>query len=159
MTPGPVTRALIMLLALTANIANAAHHADRCPNQQAAQAAVVAVMTELYSAARVDDLNRLRELVAPDFYAFDGGKQFVGASLFDYIRDLHSSGLQTEWHVGPADVHVHCAAAWITYINAGAIGAAGAMKPVSWLESAILEYRQGRWRLRFLHSTRAADTS
>jgi hypothetical protein len=44
----------------------------------------------------------------PHVYAFDAGKTFPGTSLFEYVGDLHAKGIQIDWNVGAADVHVHC---------------------------------------------------
>jgi hypothetical protein len=58
-----------------------------------------------------------------------------------------------------AEVHVACNLAWITYVNQGSVEDASGRQAVTWLESAILEYSDARWRIRFLHSTRASKAT
>ena len=115
---------------------------------------VEAVVRGWFAAFARDDFNAGYALQAPGFYAYDGGKRFDGKALGELIRDVHASGAKIEWNLGEIDVHVACDQAWTAWINRGAAGKPGALAPVVWLESAVLGYRDGRWRLEFLHSDR-----
>jgi hypothetical protein len=114
-------------------------------------------LRSMFAAASIDDLPRLNEIFAPGFYAYDGGKRFDGLALPALISKLHADGKRFVWTVQDADVHISCTTAWVAYVNRGAVGDAAAMKPMTWLESAVLTYQDDTWRVQFLHSTRVAD--
>lgn len=113
-------------------------------------AAVAQTMREMYAALSADDEAKLKDVITPDFYAFDGGKRFDGVSLFALVNDAHKAGKVFVWTVNEPDVHVNGDEAWIAYVNRGSVGA----QPVTWLESAMLRFEGGRWRIAFFHSTR-----
>jgi hypothetical protein len=129
--------------------------ASRCAPAATAQGDVVGVMRNMFVALRDEDLKRFQEIAAPNLYAYDGGRRFSGPeSLVDLIKSLHASGKRYEWSVTEPEVHVACNVAWITYVNQGSVEDASGRQAVTWLESAVLEYANARWRIRFIHSTR-----
>jgi ketosteroid isomerase-like protein len=129
--------------------------ATRCAPTATAQHDVVGVMQEMFAAMRAEDLKRFQEIATPNFYAYDGGLRFTGpASLVDLVKRLHASGKRYEWNVTEPEVHVACDVAWITYVNQGSVEDVSGRHVVTWLESAVLEYANARWRIRFIHSTR-----
>jgi hypothetical protein len=107
-----------------------------------------------FDAARHDDLAALEKIQAPGFYAYDNGKRFDGLALGELIKGVHASGTRIEWNLHDFDVHVGCDKAWAAWVNTGAAGKADALQPVTWLESAVFAWRDGRWRMEFLHSGR-----
>jgi hypothetical protein len=119
----------------------------------------------MYAAAAVDDLARFHTVVAPDFYAFDGGTRYEGDALINMVKSYHEKGVVFVWTVADPHVEATCELAWITYTNRGSIATPGTTlgsaqnKPstqqVTWLESAVLQKQAGAWRIRFFHSTRA----
>ena len=109
----------------------------------------------MYAALQADDLAAFKAVATPDFRAFDGGVQYTAESLVAAIKAAHAAGKKFEWTVPGPEVHVACNDAWIVYVNRGSIADASATAPVTWLESAMLVYAGGQWRLRFFHSTRA----
>ena len=133
--------------------ANARADAPTCAPMPQAQQEVVKVMRQMYAALQKDDLASFQTQVTPDYYAFDVGKRFTAESLVALIKMLHTQGMKFEWTVTDPEVHVACNHAWVTYTNLGSIEIADGKKPAEWLESALLEYREGAWRIRFFHST------
>ena len=130
--------------------------ANRCAPAATARRDVVGVMQSFFAAMRVDDLKGVQEITSPNLYAYDNGVRFNGpASLVDLIKGLHASGKRYEWSVTEPDVHVACDVAWIAYVDRGSVEDAAGRQEVTWLESAVLEYAHARWRIQFLHSTRA----
>jgi hypothetical protein len=117
---------------------------------------VVDVLKQLFEAASHDDDKLFKEVLAPNFYAFDNGKRFDGMQLPQLIKAAHGAGKIYVWSVNDPEVHITCDWAWITYTNRGSVGDASGTKPMSWLESAVLHYQGQRWQIQFLHSTRAA---
>jgi ketosteroid isomerase-like protein len=116
--------------------------------------AVVAAIRTMYAAAATDDLARFHSVAAVDFYSFDGGQRFAGDTLMEFIRSRHAQGVVYVWTVTEPVVHVDGDMAWITYVNRGSVTDASGTKNVTWLESAVLARQEGRWRIRFFHSTR-----
>ena len=114
----------------------------------------MAAVYPMYEVARHDDLAALREFVTDDVYAFDAGARFTAEALIDAIRDLHAKGVSFEWNPGPADVHVTCELAWLSYVNDGVIADASDSHPAQWPESAVLVYGHERWRIRCCHSSK-----
>jgi len=109
-----------------------------------------------FAAFARDDYAAGYALQAPGFYAYDNGKRFDATALGELLRAAKAQGAKVDWNLHDMDVHVACDQAWAAWVNTGASGKAGAMTPVTWLESAVLTYQDGRWRMAFLHSGRVA---
>lgn len=133
----------------------AATAASGCAPAAAANTDIVRVMEDLFAALRDDDQERIQQLITPDFYAYDGGMRFGGPALMDLIKKGHATGKRWLWSITDPDVHVECNLAWISYVNQGSVEDTSGRQAMTWLESAIFEYSSARWRIRFLHSTRA----
>ena len=134
--------------------ANAADRKPACAPVATAQDNVTAVMRTMFAAAGVDDLPGFRATTTPDFYAYDNGAEFAGDALMKLIQKLHAAGKKFEWNVTEPRVYVSCNLAWITYVNKGAVTDESGRQEITWLESAVLEYADARWRIHFLHSSR-----
>ena len=134
----------------------AATAASACAPAATATTDVAGVMNALIDAFRTDNPERLQQITSPDFYAYDGGMRFTGPALMDLIKKGHASGKRWEWSITDPEIHVVCSLAWITYVNQGSVEDGSGRQSLTWLESAILEYSNGRWHIRFLHSTRAS---
>jgi hypothetical protein len=143
-----VALALVMLFGVSVARAKA------CAPQR--NEAVIDALTQFFEAAAHDDDNLFKEVLAPNFYAFDNGKRFDGMQLPQLIKAAHGAGKTYVWSVNEPEVHIVCDWAWVTYINRGSVGDASGTQPMSWLESAVLHYQGQRWHIQFLHSTRAA---
>ena len=118
--------------------------------------AVVDALNQLFQAASHDDEGLFKEVLAPNFYAFDNGKRFDGMQLPELIKAAHGAGKTYVWSVNDPEVHITCDWAWVTYTNRGSVGDASGTQSMSWLESAVLHFQGQRWHIQFLHSTRAA---
>ena len=116
---------------------------------------VIGAVETLFDAARTDDLAKFNSVAEPEFYAYDNGKLFAGEALMAFVQQAHAAGKVFAWKVTEPKVQVSCDVAWITYLNRGAIQDASGRQELTWLESAILDYRNGHWLIHFLHSTRA----
>jgi hypothetical protein len=110
---------------------------------------------DLFAATQALDAGKFKALITADFYAYDGGKRFDGLALLDLIKDAKGQGRRFEWTVQDTVVHIDCRTATLVYVNRGAVGDAKAMTPMTWLESDMLRWENGRWKIAFLHSTRA----
>ena len=111
------------------------------------------VVKAFFAALAKDDDAELRRITTLDFYAYDIGKRFTGPELSKAIADLHRAGRTIEWNIGPVDTRIDCNLAFAAWENTGASGTRPNLQPRSWLESALLVRRNGRWLIHFLHST------
>jgi len=125
------------------------------PPSKSGADAVVETMRAMFAAATQDDDAGLKQIFADDFYAFDGGGRFDGMELADLIKTAHAAGKSFVWTVNEPDVRLEGNWAWIAYHNRGSITDAAGTTPMTWLESAALNFDGQRWRIRFFHSTRA----
>ena len=121
------------------------------------QIQVAEAIRSFFAAATADDLDKIRAVTAPDFYAFDAGGRFTRDALMDMIKKAHAAGNVYVWTVNDPEVRISGDIAWITYVNRGSIKDASGTKDVTWLESAVLQKEKGVWRIRFFHSTRVPE--
>jgi hypothetical protein len=123
---------------------------------EAEEVKVVDTVKAVFVAAAADDLGKFHAVTTTDFYAYDNGMRFDGDALMQAIQKQHAAGYVYEWNVTQPEVHVAGNVAWITYINKGPVKNASETQQVTWLESMVLEKKGGKWRIHFVHSTRAA---
>jgi hypothetical protein len=149
------SRVLIALVGAAAALAASPALAATCA-PKGSEAAVVETARDLFAAAKTDDEARFRALITPDFYAYDGGKRLDGMALFELIKTAHAAGKRYEWSVDQPDVRLACDWAFLAYVNHGWVEDDKGRTTLTWLESDVLHYQAGHWRITFLHSTRAA---
>ena len=118
------------------------------------RAAVVQAVQTMFVAAANDNITLFHSVATPDFYAFDNGKQYHGNELMAGIKKLHDAGYVYVWKVTEPKVYLDCHIAGITEINVGSVDG----KPTRWLESGLLKKSDGKWRVEFFDSARAAET-
>jgi ketosteroid isomerase-like protein len=118
---------------------------------------VVDTVKAVFAAAVADDLGKFHAVTTKDFYAYDNGMRFDGDALMQAIQKQHAAGYVYEWNVTQPEVHVAGNVAWITYINKGSVKRPEGTVQVTWLESMMLEKKGGKWRIHFVHSTKAAE--
>lgn len=153
----PVVSLLAVLaLALPAGATDARLQRGPAACARADTDAVAAIVREMFAALTTDDETRLTQIFTPDFYAFDAGKRFDGMALAELVKSAHATGKTLVWTVNEPDVRIVCDRAWIAYVNRGSVGDAAGSQPVTWQESANLRFEDGRWRIEFFHSNRAA---
>jgi hypothetical protein len=147
---------LLLVFCLGIFLCGHAQAASQCAPTTNAQQAVVHTIQQLMDALRTQNEADYRKILVPDFSAYDGGKQVETKSFWDLVTQAQASGIKFEWSVTEPHVQVDCNTAWIRYINQGSVEDASGKKSVTWLESGVLQYRQGQWAIVFLHSSRAA---
>lgn len=128
-----------------------------CPTQPGANEEIKRIVTAFFDALRKEDKVAFQRQTTTSFYSFDGGKRYSGTELVDVVRDAHARGAQLNWSVGPLDTKLRCDVAWSAWENVGSAGIPPAVRPVRWLESAVLVRQNGIWKIDFFHSHRAAE--
>lgn len=144
----------IILWFVVATIGIRSVTAETC-GTAADRAAVVQAVKTMFVAAAKDNITLFHSVASPDFYAFDNGKQYHGDELMAGIQKLHAAGHVYVWKVTEPRVQLNCHLAGITEINVGSVDG----KPTRWLESGMLKKSDGKWRVEFFNSARAAETS
>ena len=127
-----------------------------CVRSPRAEADIDRTVHDFFDALRKDDKAAFQRLTTSSFYSFDVGKRYVGTELVDVVRDAHARGVQLNWSVGPLDTNLGCDVAWSAWENVGSAGVPRDVRPVRWLESAVLIRQNGSWKVDFFHSQRAA---
>jgi hypothetical protein len=150
-------RHLSIFLVAASMLAGCAH-LDRstCPASPQAKAEVDGTVRAFFDALRHEDKAAFQRLTTASFYAYDGGKRYAGTELVDVVRDAHARGVQLSWSIGPLDTKLRCNVAWTAWENDGSAGIPPDVKPVRWLESAVLVRQNAEWKIDFFHSQRAA---
>jgi ketosteroid isomerase-like protein len=141
-------------IALALTLSAAAPVAAQLSHSMSDQAQVLATVQGLFDALRDEDTAKFDSIVSPGFYSFESGTRFDGKTLMALIKAKHAQGTRYEWSVTEPNVHVDGNTAWITYTNRGRITDSKGSVPQAWLESMVLEKRDGAWTIAFAHSTR-----
>jgi hypothetical protein len=144
----------ILLCMMNLCIAAIAANPRSCPASASDAPQIVDVVKTMFVAAAKDDLTLFHSVTTSDFYAYDGGKRFDGDALMNLIKSAHDAGNVYVWSVNDPVVHVDCETAWISYVNKGSVQNDKGIMPIIWLESVVLEKKDGQWRAHFVHSTR-----
>lgn len=127
-----------------------------CAGSLQAEADIERTVHAFFDALRQEDAAAFQRLTTSSFYAFDVGKRYTGTELLDVVKDAHDRGVKLNWSVGPLDTDLGCDVAWSAWENVGSAGIPPDVKPVRWLESAVLVRQNGDWKVDFFHSQRAA---
>lgn len=113
------------------------------------------VVQQLYAAVNRGDSAFVAHLFAPGFYAFDQGRRMTGPELTAQIDEIRNSRPPYTWTVEVVDAHVTCGMAWVSYTNRH-VPLPGASVPLkAYLESVVLVWLGGSWKLEFFHSSPA----
>lgn len=135
------------LLTVTTPVTARASDADRAGIRQ--------TLATMFDALRMDDLEKFRSIVAPEFASFDGGTRFTGDELIQLIKEQHAKGWLYEWNIPEPEIRLHGETAFTSWVNSGFVqDPAGQRTAVTWLESAFLRRHEGRWLVSFFHSSR-----
>ena len=127
-----------------------------CPDPVAARGDIEQTIHDFFAALRMEDKAPFEQVTTSSFYAFDVGQRFPGATLVDGVVEALGNGVEINWNLGPMDTTVRCDVAWSQWENSGSAGTPPDVRPVRWLESAVLVHDGTRWKLDFFHSQRAA---
>jgi hypothetical protein len=147
----------ILALATMLVLAEGAHASQAdCPASLDAKAEIHRTIHDFFDALRKDDEASFKRLTTTSFYAFDVGKRLDGTELVDSVRGAHARGVQLNWSIGPIDTRLSCDVAWSAWENVGSVGIPPDLQPVGWLESVVIVRENGRWKIDFFHSQRAA---
>ena len=119
----------------------------------------VQLQMRMFDALGREDRGAWDEIAAPDFRAFENGKELTKDSFFQILLDVHKSGRRIRWSVTEPRVEADCNLATLSYVNVGSIALnGGEPAPVRWFETAAYRRTSDGWRLFLVTSERTADT-
>lgn len=147
-------RAAVLVMLMLTGCAHS--HQRACVASSRSEADIEHTVRAFFDALRNEDKAAFQQLTTSSFYSFDVGKRYAGTELVDVVRDAHARRVQLNWSVGPLDTKLGCDVAWSAWENVGSAGIPPDVKPVRWLESAVLVRQDGNWKVDFFHSQRAA---
>ena len=136
---------------------SASAQSPQCPDPAQARADVGQTVRDFFDALRGKDGVPFESVTTPSMYSFDVGERFEGRALADVIIQALDEGVEINWSLGPMDTKVRCNVAWSAWENTGSAGTPPNVRPVRWLESAVLVYEDERWKIDFFHSQRAVS--
>jgi hypothetical protein len=125
-----------------------------CPPEDSA--AVAATVQQMYKAMAAGDAAKSRTFFSQEFYILDSGSLYTTDGLIFAVEQSQKSGKSYTWTVSEPRVHFACDSAWMSHVNRGTVTTSGRETPVDWLESAILHWRNGRWKIDFMTSMPAS---
>lgn len=134
-----------------------AAQSPQCPDLEQARADVEQTIRDFFDALRGKEGVPFENVTTPSMYSFDVGERFEGRALADVIIQALDEGVEINWSLGPMDTEVRCDVAWSAWENTGSAGTPPDVRPVRWLESAVLVYEDERWKIDFFHSQRAVS--
>jgi hypothetical protein len=135
---------LLILLAVAA--CNTANDTARDKKQ------LVALLTGYYDAMSRKDVKKMASLTTPNFILFEDGKVLNNESVAADVARLPS--FQASFSFDSLNVHVGKTNASAYYYRNTAFTIEDSVyPPVSFLESATFARVDGKWKIRFLHST------
>jgi len=128
-------------------------HIEASARSPAEVAKIEMTIRRFFEALRRHDKPAFQRLTTRSFYSFEGGKRFVGSELLEVVRNMHAQGVQLNWKIDTIDIKLGSNVAWTAWENSGSAGVSTKLRPVRWLESAVLVKNEGRWKIDFFHST------
>ena len=147
-----------MALAVAIMVTGSAHaRVPGCTASSRSKGEIELTIKAFFDALRTEDRAAFERVTTRSFDSLDGGARYAGTALLGVVREAHAKGVQLNWSIGPLDTKLRCDVAWSDWENVGSAGIPPAVKPVRWLESAVLVRQDGNWKIDFFHSQRAAQ--
>lgn len=111
------------------------------------------VIIEAFQALADMDMSKFRSYCQADFVLLENGEVWTVDTLEARVKPYLGSGMKRVNTLDFRKFTVKGSTAWVTYHNQADIDMKGQKMTLKWLESAVLEKNQGKWKLALLHST------
>ena len=118
----------------------------------------VDAVRQMYAGAMNGDRAKTVSVFDREGFLFDGGARFTPEGIADVILRGEAAGTKFQWKIEEAESHAACDFAWAAWTNRGTFQTVTGSTPKTWLESAVLVWRNGSWKIRFFHSTPVTTT-
>ena len=100
------------------------------------------------------DANKLKAYTTDDFILLENGQLWNMDTLISKMSDPKNGGLKRVNKFQFIKTEQNGNVAWVSYHNSADFSLNEKKQTVNWLESAVLEKKNGRWKIKLLHSTR-----
>jgi ketosteroid isomerase-like protein len=123
------------------------------PNNDIKKDEIKSILSDYYNAMTKKDLQRMKELTTPDFVLFGGGWVYNNESVLKEVEQLGASKVAFKFdslniHFGKTNISAYY------FRTASFTIRDSTFAPVQFLESSTFEKQDGKWKLRFLHSSK-----
>lgn len=149
----------LLLMMLVASLVLSCRHTPTVSGQGAPDSRtreVESTLVEFSAALAHGDAEAVRNLTAPRFTLLDEGHVYDVESTIESIRAVLSTGSMVRVAEG-FDTQIRGNIAWSHYSVSGQFQDAKGSTPLSFLEAAVLEQSNGRWRLVMLTTIPGTD--
>ena len=100
------------------------------------------------------DTNKLKAYTTDDFILLENGQLWNIDTLVNKMSDPKNAGIKRVNKFQFIKTEQNGNVAWVSYHNSADFSLNEKKQTVNWLESAVLEKKNGRWKIKLLHSTR-----
>jgi len=100
------------------------------------------------------DANKLKAYTTDDFILLENGQLWNIDTLVSKMSDPKNAGIKRVNKFQFIKTEQNGNVAWVSYHNSADFSLNEKKQTVNWLESAVLEKKNGRWKIKLLHSTR-----
>ena len=100
------------------------------------------------------DANKLKAYTTDDFILLENGQLWNIDTLVNKMSDPKNAGIKRVNKFQFIKTEQSGNVAWVSYHNSADFSLNEKKQTVNWLESAVLEKKNGRWKIKLLHSTR-----
>jgi len=100
------------------------------------------------------DANKLKAYTTDDFILLENGQLWNIDTLVNKMSDPKNAGIKRVNKFQFIKTEQNGTVAWVSYHNSADFSLNEKKQTVNWLESAVLQKENGRWKIKLLHSTR-----
>ncbi len=122
------------------------------PDNQGKREEIKSILADYFNAMAKKDLPKMKELTTPDFVLYEGGDIYNNESAVRAVEKISQFTVQFKFdslniRFGKADASTYYSRE-TTFTSSDST-----YSPVKFLESATFEKQNGKWKLRFIHSS------
>lgn len=110
------------------------------------------VRRDFFNAIAASDYQGIRAQCAADFQLLEDGEVMTAEDLINLIKS-RADRPKIVYSFEDIRTKIEGSIAWISYRNRAVVSRNEKTSNVEWLESAVFEKNQGKWKLVLLHST------
>jgi hypothetical protein len=147
----PVYISLIVVLLISASAGGYAQtSSSRTAISEARQ--LHRVRQDFFNAIAASDYQGMRDQCSPDFQLLEDGEVMTVEDLINLIKS-RADRPKIIYSFEDIRAKIEGSNAWISYRNKAAVSRNDKTINVEWLESAVFEKKNGKWKMVLLHST------
>lgn len=147
----PVYASLIVVLFISASTSVSAQtSSSRAAISEARQ--LHRVRQDFFNALAASDYQGMRDQCSPDFQLLEDGKVMTVEDLINLIKSTANKP-KINYSFEDIRAKIEGSNAWISYRNRAVVSRNDKTINVEWLESAVFEKKNGKWKMVLLHST------